>query len=287
MAAELNFDATNIAPSTGYETVPAGWYNVAMDESEMKPTKDGAGTFLEARFDILDGQYKGRKLFSRMNLRNPSAQAMEIAQKELSAIAHAVGILVVQNSAMLHGHPLKVKVKIRKGDDQYEDQNQIISYKNINEQVDAGSAAAKAAPASGFTPPPAAAAPAFVPPPAAAPSGPQRPTDPTHIHAAGTPAEQWWVNGAWTPAVVQAPPAPPPAPAPAPAPAQQTWTPPAPAATQPWVAPAAAPAPAPAPAPLAIPPAPAPAPAVPPAPAGADAASTVVPPWAAPPAPAA
>lgn len=48
------------------------------------------------------------------------------------------------------------------------------------------------------------------PPP---PTGPQRPTDPSHIHAAGTPGEQWWINGAWTPAPQQ--PAPPTMPPPA------------------------------------------------------------------------
>lgn len=37
-----------------------------------------------------------------------------------------------------------------------------------------------------------------VPPP---PAGPQRPLDPTHIHAAGTPGEMWWINGAWQPAI--------------------------------------------------------------------------------------
>ena len=46
----LNFDATQVEPDAGFETVPAGWYNVSMDESEMKPTKDAAGSYLQARF---------------------------------------------------------------------------------------------------------------------------------------------------------------------------------------------------------------------------------------------
>ena len=56
-------------------------------------------------------------------------------------------------------------------------------------------------------------APVMAPPPPPAPVAPavQRPTDPSHIHAPGTPGEQWWVNGAWTPAVA-APTMPPPAP---------------------------------------------------------------------------
>lgn len=52
---------------------------------------------------------------------------------------------------------------------------------------------------------------ALTPPPVAPPAGPQRPTDPTHIHAPGTAGEQWYINGAWTPAPapVTAPPPPP------------------------------------------------------------------------------
>jgi hypothetical protein len=90
--AQLNFDATQVEPDTGFDTVPAGWYNVSMDESDLKPTKDGAGTYLQARFNILDGQYRGRKLFTRLNIRNANAQAQEIALRQLSAIGHAVGV---------------------------------------------------------------------------------------------------------------------------------------------------------------------------------------------------
>jgi hypothetical protein len=134
---QLNFDATNIAPDTGFETVPAGWYNVRVDESDMKPTKDGSGAYLQLRFDIIDGQFIGRKLFARFNLKNSSQQAVEIAFKQLSAVAHAVNVLRIGNSQELHGIPLKVKVKVRKDSTgQYEDSNDIISYKNINEPVD-------------------------------------------------------------------------------------------------------------------------------------------------------
>lgn len=153
--AQLNFDATQVEPDTGFDTVPAGWYNVSIDESDLKPTKDGAGTYLQIRFNILDGQYRGRKLFSRLNIRNSNAQAQEIALRQLSAIGHAVNVLYIQDSQQLHGLPMKVKVKIRKGDDNYEDQNEIISYKNINEPVETvGSAPAAGAPAAGFGMPP-------------------------------------------------------------------------------------------------------------------------------------
>lgn len=152
---QMNFDATQVAPDAGFETVPAGWYNVAIDDSEMKPTnpKPGeatsTGAYMQVRFTILDGQYAGRKLFARLNLKNSNQQTVEIAYKQLSAICHAVGVLRIQDSAQLHGIPLKVKVKLRTDPTgKYEDQNDITSFKNINEQVDV----AGSSPAGGFNP---------------------------------------------------------------------------------------------------------------------------------------
>lgn len=213
---QLNFDATQVAPEMGFETVPAGWYNAMIDQSEMKPTKDGSGAYLEARFNIIDGQYANRKIFMRLNLRNTNPVAQEIAYKQLSAIAHAVGVLHVQDSSQLHGLPMKIKVKLRKDTTgQYEDSNEISTIKNINEQVDMG-AQAPAAP-GGFG---GGAAPGGMPPGFGAPQ--QAPTQ-----------QQWQQMQNFGQAPQQAP-------APQQQPAQQPWQQPAPqqAAPQPQQAPA-------------------------------------------------
>lgn len=142
----LNFNAQGVPHDIGFETIPKGWYNAAIDQSEIKPTKDAAtsgNSYLELRFSILDGQYQGRKVFVRLNIRNQNPTAQEIAYKALSAICHAAGIMQVQDSSELHGKPMKINVKIRKGDDQYEEQNDVINYKNINDQtVQVGAAGA-------------------------------------------------------------------------------------------------------------------------------------------------
>lgn len=213
--ATLNFDARTVAPQTGFEPLPVGWYNVIVDESEMKPTKAGDGAYLKLRYSILDGQFAGRKIFGNINLQNANPQAVEIGLKQLSAVAHAVGVLLVQDSQQLHNIPLKIKLKIRSDKTgEYEPQNEITQWKNINEPIDA----------------PAAGAPAFAAAPAAAPAW-QQPA------AAPAPAPA----PAWSAAPVAAPSAAP-------------WQAPAAVAQQPWQAPSAAPAPAPAPAPSAAPP---------------------------------
>lgn len=182
--ADLNFDATQVAPDQGIgDPLPTGWYNVAIDESEMKPTNDGAGTYLKLRFDVLDGQFKGRKLWEQLNLKNANAQTVEIAQKQLSAICHAVGVLKPAKSEELHGIPLKVRVGQKKAEGGYDAGNKITSYKNVNEKVDmaggdAGAAAFGAA--SPGAPPPADNAQPWAAPPAAAAvdTAPPAPTPP-------------------------------------------------------------------------------------------------------------
>lgn len=148
MSVQINFDSSQVQPSTGQlDAMPAGWYNVMMDESELKPTKDGNGAYLSLRFNVADGTYAGRKLYSRLNIRNANPQAVEIAYRDLAAICHAVGAVgMVQDTAMLHGRPLKVKVKVRPASADYEASNDITAYRNINDT------SAVNAPAGGVNP---------------------------------------------------------------------------------------------------------------------------------------
>lgn len=198
--ATLNFNAAQVPTDFGaQECVPAGWYNVMVDETEMKPTKDGSGAYLQVRFTVLDGQYVNRKIFTRMNLQNSNPTAQEIAYKQLSALCHAVNVLQLQDSVQLHGLPLKVKVKVRKDSTgQYEDQNEVTAYKNINEHVDMQAApatptgfGAQIPGATPFTAP----APAPVVPQGFAPQPQQVPTPPAPQPAQfAPPPQQPWAQ---------------------------------------------------------------------------------------------
>lgn len=132
----LNFNAQTVAPSTGQlDAMPKGWYNALIEGSETKPTSKGDGSYLELKFNIISGRYQNRKIFARLNLNNPNPVAQEIAYKDLSAICHATGILSVQDSSQLHNIPMKIRLKVRKGNDDYDDNNEISAFRNINEQV--------------------------------------------------------------------------------------------------------------------------------------------------------
>ena len=127
--ANLNgFNAANVDPATDFEPIPAGKYLAIISNSEMKPTKTGSGTYLELTFQVIEGQYKNRLLWSRLNLSNPNNQAVQIAQGELSAICRAVGVMQPKDSAELHNLPLQITVKCKKRKDTGDVVNEIKGY---------------------------------------------------------------------------------------------------------------------------------------------------------------
>lgn len=124
----LNFNAEDVAPSAGFDAIPAGKYQAVITESEMKPTKSGTGQYLELTFEVIDGEFKGRKLWSRLNLENPNEQAVQIARADLSAICRAVNVLRPRDSTELHNLQLTVSVRCRKNPENDETVNEIKGY---------------------------------------------------------------------------------------------------------------------------------------------------------------
>ncbi|HBT77302.1 MAG TPA: hypothetical protein DEB39_10365 [Planctomycetaceae bacterium] len=112
--AQLNFDASQVDPSQPVEAIPSDKYNVEITKSELKPTKTGNGSYLELEFTVLDGEYKGRKVWDRLCLNHPTQKTVEIARANLSAICHAVGVLKPRDSNELHHIPLTINVKLKK-----------------------------------------------------------------------------------------------------------------------------------------------------------------------------
>jgi hypothetical protein len=143
------FDASQVDPSVEFEPIPAGKYVVMITESQEKENRSGSGSYLQFTFQILEGEYKGRLVWARLNLQHPNVTAVQIAKAELSAICRAVGILKPTNSEQLHHLPLVITVKCKKRKDSDELTNEIRGYARRELP---GSGAAPAQPANG-TPP--------------------------------------------------------------------------------------------------------------------------------------
>jgi hypothetical protein len=128
MANLQGFNAQEVDPATTFEPIPAGKYIAAITASEMKPTKSGAGNYLELTFQVLEGEYKGRVLWARLNLDNPNPTTIKIARAELSAVCRAVGVMTPRDSQDLHNLPLQISVRLKKRSDTNEMTNEVKGY---------------------------------------------------------------------------------------------------------------------------------------------------------------
>ena len=160
MAQIGHFDATTVAPSRPYQALPAGKYVAMVTESTMKATKENTGSYLQLTLEIQEGEFKGRKLFDRLNLENRNPQAVEIAQRQLSALCHATGVMQLTDSEQLHCKPVLARVAVRQEAGR-DPSNEVKGYEAL---PPLGGQAAQ------YQRPAPAAAPVHAPPPAAAPT---------------------------------------------------------------------------------------------------------------------
>lgn len=145
------FDAAQIEPTGSYDPIPAGWYRVVFTDAEEKPTKAQTGSYLQLSVEVIEGEHQGRKLVERLNLNNPNQTAVEIAQRTLSAICRAIGVMTPRDSSDLLNKPLMAKVAVKPAQGDYSASNEIKGYEAPSS---AGVASgAPAAPAASSTPP--------------------------------------------------------------------------------------------------------------------------------------
>jgi hypothetical protein len=115
--------------ANGYDVLPAGWYTVYADKAEVKNNKAGNGCYLKMELTVIGENYNGRKLFPMINLQNPSAKAVGIGRRELAALGQACGLAAIQDSKEVIGKYFQVRVKVEKGNGNYDDDNRVTAYK--------------------------------------------------------------------------------------------------------------------------------------------------------------
>ena len=134
----FNFDASTVEPSAPYEVLPKGQYLAIAIASEMKETKNRTGEYLQITFEVIDGDYKGRKLFERLNIKNVNKTAEDIAQRALSALCRATNVMMLTDSDQLHDIPVVLDVIVEPAKGEYGESNRIKGYSSANGVVDTG-----------------------------------------------------------------------------------------------------------------------------------------------------
>lgn len=124
----LNIDETPPAQDTSVP-VPAGDYLVCPVEAAMKTTKAGTGQFIRVVFEVIDGEYRRRKLWQNFTWINPSEKAQEIGRGQFSAMCKAMGMSgIVDDTSEILQKPVIATVAIVESDWNGKDENKITHY---------------------------------------------------------------------------------------------------------------------------------------------------------------
>ena len=113
MAQIQSFDSSKYDDMSDFTALPSGEYPVQITNSDIKLTKAGTGKYIWLEMTVLNGEFKGRKAFSNLNIENPNPQAVEIAQKELATLCRATNILNLVDTNQLHKIPFIVKLSVK------------------------------------------------------------------------------------------------------------------------------------------------------------------------------
>lgn len=140
-----------------FAAIPAGWYKAMVMESDVKDNKSNTGQYVKFVFEVMEGQYANRKIWTYINFQHKNPDAAAIGQRDLGALAKAAGILSdFSDTNQLHAIPVEIKVAVKLAEGIYDEGNVIKDYRPATGQATYGVAPVPqpAAPPYHLLPPP-------------------------------------------------------------------------------------------------------------------------------------
>lgn len=131
MAKLGGFNANEHEELEDYSAMPAGEYVGKITDSDYIENKAKTGHYYKFTFQLTEGKFKGRKLWTNLNTDHPNAEAVEIANRELSTIMKACGKVTAEDTEELHGIEMTLKVAVKKASPNYPESNEIKNYKPL------------------------------------------------------------------------------------------------------------------------------------------------------------
>ena len=128
------FDDSTVEPRDNFDPLPVGLYSAEIIESDVVPTKAGDGQRLTLTWKITGGPYDGRRVWDAINIKNPNEVAQKIGQQALAELKIAAGVREhLDDTDMLHGIPMQIRLKMSKPQSGYEQKNEVARYYSANE----------------------------------------------------------------------------------------------------------------------------------------------------------
>lgn len=131
----FSFDANDVGSTTDDKLKP-GVFAFVCKQAELKPTRAGDGSYVNACFEVSDGPCKGKRVYNRFTYQNKSEKATEIGRKQLAQYCLAIGKQKISDICQLEGVPfigtLSQRTEVYNG----ESRNvfEIVKFEAINEE---------------------------------------------------------------------------------------------------------------------------------------------------------
>ena len=91
MQNDMSFGNLDAIEDDGFDLLPVADFNFRAVDIELKDTNAGTGKYFSVQFEVIDGQYAGRKIFQSFNVKNPNPDAVRIGLKEIKQWIAATG----------------------------------------------------------------------------------------------------------------------------------------------------------------------------------------------------
>lgn len=145
----LNFNAQQFDPRYGGGGgLPAGKYKGVIVNTVSSENKDRTGGYLALELTPIEGPLAGTKHTDRLNLWHQNPQTVEIANKQLSAYCHVLGVFQVADSQQLCNIPFVFEIGPQKDNPQF---TQVVAIYDVNGN-EPGKAGAGPQPGAGAAP---------------------------------------------------------------------------------------------------------------------------------------
>jgi hypothetical protein len=110
----------------GNELLPSGRYTAQIIESSVVMAKSGRGEICNLTWEILDGPYERRRVWSRVNVFHQNETAQDIGQRFMKMITDALGLGPIDDTTAIEFQPVEITVGVEKArDPQYPDRNEV------------------------------------------------------------------------------------------------------------------------------------------------------------------
>ena len=105
------FNSADVPERDDFTPLTPGQYVGMITASELKDTQKG-GQMIVLEIDIQDGEFAGRKLFERLNIKNENPKAEIIAFQTLSEVVKSVGKTTIKDTEELHNKRFLINVVV-------------------------------------------------------------------------------------------------------------------------------------------------------------------------------